>query len=251
MKLIVRSSLALVLLVLLALGGAYLYRDQIARAAVERGMASATETAVTVQAADVALGDGRLQLDELQLPNPAMPGEGRFQSPFFSKVGQATVKLATSTLMSSTVHVKELKLSELTLHLERKNDTSNHAILRQRLRRKRSETGTRLAVERLVVENVTVTLHGYPGGKRTFELPVAIELKNLGTDGEAGLSVGKVTGRIFDAIDRQIRREAGGGPNGWLNAVESFGDSLMNKTNDIFQRSSPDTESSDDEPKQQ
>lgn len=70
-KIIVRSALALVAVLILALGGLYVYRNSLLRSAVESQANSSLGVKTTLGAAHLGLFGGTLDLDDLKIASPA------------------------------------------------------------------------------------------------------------------------------------------------------------------------------------
>jgi len=250
MKLLLRFAVVLVLLVAVLGAGAYLYLDRITAAVVEQGAGYATGTTTTVDSASVLLTKGRLGVHDVQVANPKLPEGGAFASPYFLKLGQGQFALDWSTAFDRTIRLPELTLDKLTLHLERKSGTSNHAIIRKRLEKltgpdkKRPEDARQFVIDRILIKNVTITLHGYPFGKRTLNLRHPIELKDVGSDTESGVVAAEVTGVIVDAVFRSILADAGHFPEQFVQEVGSlfqklkgfgdFGKQLLKDTGELL-----------------
>jgi hypothetical protein len=194
--------------VVLTVGGGYAYLDWLTQAAVEQGAGYATGTRAEVAEADLAPWAGRLGVQEVTVANPKLPGGGSFQSPHFFKLGEGRFALDWSTLFSETVHMPELVLNNLHLHLERRGGTSNHQIILDRLEKltesDRPTEARKYVIDRLLVENVTVTLRGYPGGRRTVNLSQPIELKNIGSNTDKGVLASEVTAVVMQAVFKSI-----------------------------------------------
>jgi hypothetical protein len=232
MKLLLRSGLGLVLVVLLALLVTWIYLDWITQAAVEQGASYATGTTTTVHGVEVAPWAGRLGVRDVTVANPALSGEASFDSPFFLKLGQGRFAVAWDTAFSETIRLPELTLRELSLHLERKAGTSNHQIIREHLEKlsgpdkKRPEDARQFVIDRILIENVQITLHGYPGGQRTVKLSHPIELQNVGSNTDKGVVAAEVTGLILQSVFKSMLADAAKLPKALLGEVAGLLDKL-------------------------
>lgn len=233
-KIIVRSLIALLVVLALALVGGYWYLDTITGEAVEQGAAYATGTKTTVAAAQVDLMGGRLGVSGVTVDNPKLPEGGSFDSPWFLKLGQARFAVQWNTVLAKTIRLPEVTFENLKLHLERKSGTSNHEIIRSRIKelmgpeKKRPEDARQYMIDKIRIEDVTIVLHGYPGGKRTLNLSEPIELNDIGTDTAKGVVAAEVTSLIVEAVFRSMIKDVANLPKMLVNDV---GDVLKNLEN--------------------
>ena len=207
MKKLRRMLLVLVVIVLLALVGGYLYLDQITRSVIERGAAYATQTDASVRASSLAPWSGKLHVREATIDNPAPEQGPAFESPYFLSLGQGSLDLDWPSTLKKTVHLETVTLRDLTLHLERRDGQANYQIILRNLRRltdpdQQPEDARKFVVDRLRLEDIRVSLRGFPGGERTLELP-PIELTDVGAK-RGGAVAAEITGLIIESLVKSM-----------------------------------------------
>ena len=136
-KLIKLVAVLLVLLVLATIAVA-LYIDTIAKTAIERGATYALGVKTTLGSADVGLLSGTFSMGDLTVANPA-----GFKSPYFTHLGEGDVKVALKTLRQETVELPTLTLTNLDIHLEKKEGEANYDVILENL--SRFESGDELS----------------------------------------------------------------------------------------------------------
>lgn len=202
-KWIVRGIGLVLLLLLVTAGGAYLYLDSLARAAIEHGARQATGVRTTVQQVDVRPMSGVMGVSKLEINNP--PG---FSGSPFLELGQGDMQVSVMSLLGQTVDVKKLSLDHIDVNLLRQGGRSNYQTILTYLQAHAGDTksGKKFIIHKLDVTHVTVTLTGFPGGTQTLDLP-PIHMTNIGNaQGAHGLRLSDVTGLVIQAIFSSLAR---------------------------------------------
>jgi hypothetical protein len=120
MKFIVKSFIALFILIVIALGAGVYYIDSIAKNAIEYGGTEALGVNTTLDNIDIALMDGRTTMKNLGIANP----EG-FDAQKLMQLGKGTLAINLKSLTEDTIIIPEISFSDLTLNIEQKDRTSN------------------------------------------------------------------------------------------------------------------------------
>lgn len=211
---------ALLLLVIVAVVGVFVYIDQIARSAVERGATYALGVQTTLGHMDVGVLDGRIDLGDLRVTNP--PG---FVSDHFLTLGKGGTAVALESLRKDTVEVSEISLSKVGMSLEKRGGKSNYEPIVEHLQSlsKESEgssepppeetgSGKHFIVRKITIDDITVDVEVLPLGGSLTRLPIEIErieLKDIGTGKDNGVLLSELTGIVTKAILEAVAKRAG------------------------------------------
>jgi Tfp pilus assembly major pilin PilA len=247
-RLVVRGALVLAAVAVIGAVGLWLYLDWLTQAAVQRGVTYATDTATTVEQASLAPWAGRLGVERVTVANPKLKGEAQFQSSHFLSLSRGTFELDWSTAFTETVRTPKLVVNALHQQLTRQRVHYYHGIILERLEQlggeQRPADARKFVIDSIRIKNVSVTLHGYPGGRRTVELSQPIELKNVGSDTEKGVIVGEVTGVIIQAVLKSLLTDITGLPKDLtgklegmleqLNSLDKLGEQLLNGASQVL-----------------
>ncbi len=128
-KIIKRTVLALLLILVVGIVVLYLMRNSLVRAGVMYGGKYATEQETLLDAADLSLG-GTLDLSQLQINNPT-----GYQGPFL-KMKACNVKVQPGSLLSSEVVVESIAISGLDITVEQNGMKNNLAELMDIMKKK-------------------------------------------------------------------------------------------------------------------
>jgi len=120
LKIIFRLFGLLVLLVVLGLVALYFMRNTLVRAGVVRGGQYATDQTTLLDAADLSLAAGTLDLSQLQISNPTGYKELKFLA-----LKNCNVSVDTGSLFSNTVVVNQIDISGLEIFLEQNGAKNN------------------------------------------------------------------------------------------------------------------------------
>jgi hypothetical protein len=133
-KIIKRTILALVLVIVVALVALYFMRNSLVKAGVEFGGKYATEQITLLDVADLSLG-GTLDLSQLKIHNP---GDTKYKEPQFLKMKSCNVKVEPLSLLGSTVVVEEIAIDGLEITVEQNGVNNNLADLMAIMQKKSS-----------------------------------------------------------------------------------------------------------------
>jgi len=218
MKWVLRITLGVVVLLIIAAVVVWLMIDSIAKTAIEEGGTYALGVETTVADVDVSILGGSVALDGLRIANP----EG-FQSEHLMKSGKFALEARTGSLFSDTIEVSKFELDGLDVNLEQKLDGSNITKVMENLKKlagKSEETkqeegpGKKIRVEVLTIRNVVAHVHvpALTGGTQkllTINVP-PIELKDVTDENAEGLLLSEFSGRLVAAVLAAVV-EAGAG----------------------------------------
>ena len=206
-KLVIRSVLGIVLLVVAVAVAALLMIDHLAKAGIEKGGTYAMGTPTSVQQVNLGLFSGQMAIDSLQINNP----QG-FASPYFMKSGKFDVVLKPASVMTDTVELSKFELDGLEVNIEQKDGKSNVNVLMDHVKQlggegkkeeeKKSEGGKNIKVDRILIKNVVATLQFSLLGankKVVVKIP-SLELKGVSSDNPKGISMGDLFAQLTPAI---------------------------------------------------
>jgi hypothetical protein len=210
--------LILLLTAVVAVVGVLFCLGPIVKTAIEEGGEYAFGTKTTVNAVDIALLGGSIQINEMAIANPA-----GYESAHFYKMGKARVAVSVPSLSSDVVEIQEIILSDMNVALERKGSSFNAKELLDHAKSKGSSAETssapssdssdssadnsssgstkKFVVKRLLIESVSMTAKlGLPisGADTSMTLP-SIELTDIGNAGE-GVDFTELSERVMQAI---------------------------------------------------
>jgi len=240
MRLVVRLGIGLLLLVVLAIGLAWIFQDSVVKAAIQRGGGWATGVETRVDDVSAALVGGKLEMSGLSLANPA----GFSTEPCFA-LRSAKADWESRSVLSEEIHLREIAIDGLALRIERNASGTNFAqILGHRSTGEskppaaESETKRKLVVDKIVLNDVSaeLVLADMPLATGPMRVTVPrIEIKDFRTDGPTHELVGKLLSAVVQAaLDASLA--AGGGIfpadltrdlRGQLDAAKADLDSLL------------------------
>lgn len=205
-KWIVRIASAVVVLVILVGVVGYLFLNSAARAAVEQGVGYATQVRTSVGGVRIGLLGGTFNMGKLELGNPT-----GFEADFFMRLDDTDASLRIGSLTTPTVELPTVTLSGIDLTIERKDGAENYKTILANLQRLAAkdevdvekEGGRQLLIRELRLENIQVTLKGYPGmNNRTLKLG-DIHLADVGT-GDHKVRTSQLMGIVIREIFSQM-----------------------------------------------
>lgn len=213
-----KRALLIVLAVLVVLvGGAWLYLDRIAQAAVERGGTSALGVPVELDSMALSPFSGRLGMDGFRVANP----EGFSGEPVF-RLDRGRVAVRVRSLLGDVIEIPEITLEGLHVRLERTGSGVNLKRILDNLGGPggggegtsgdggASGAGPRVRVGlvRIAGAGASVDLGPELGERGRFELELpTIELRDIGTDG-AGITIEQLIERVARVVVARLE-EAG------------------------------------------
>ncbi len=212
MKLAMRALLALLLLVVLALGGVWFYINTLAELAIERGASAALGVDTTVRSVRIGLLSGQIRLGGLRVANPSP-----FASDFlFLESGGVDVSL--ESLRSDTVVVPRLALDGIDVRLERRGKATNYGAIFEHLDSgdtpgsESADARKKFVIEEISIANVTGIIQFLPELGKQSELEVLIpeiRLRNVGSESTGGATLQEISGVVTQAVLTAISRKSG------------------------------------------
>ncbi len=207
LKKLFKFLIFLLILVVVAGGVAYFYVDSIAEKAIERGGEMALGVPTELDKVHVSLWGGEATLTGLQVANPS-----GFQERTFLRLGQGDAAVSIGSLLSDTVRMPRIRLSDISINLEQKGKKNNVQPLLARAKsmaggaeqpaeKNLSKDGKTFIVEYFSLDNVEVNAALELLGQTsdvTMKLP-KIELRNLG-DKENGLTMPELVQKVVQAV---------------------------------------------------
>jgi hypothetical protein len=203
MKWLLRIVIALVILLVIALIGAFLAINTIAKHGIEQAATYALGVDTTVDGVSVGVLSGEFGMAGLQVNNPQGFTDERFLT-----MTKADLAVGLGSLMEQEVHVPRFGLDGITLNLEKKDGKANYDIIMENLQKLSSgqETkpkedsgpGKTFVIDQLDITNVTVNLKGMGVGGQSVKVP-DIHMTGVGSDGK-GVDAGQITGIVMSSI---------------------------------------------------
>ncbi|OHB59299.1 MAG: hypothetical protein A2167_05725 [Planctomycetes bacterium RBG_13_46_10] len=208
-----------------------LFADRALKMAVESAGSKALNVKVKVDSADLSIFAGKAGLKNLAIDNP--PG---YEQQKLLELQDTKVVIQTSSLLSDTVRIKEIKLDGATLAVEQKGLSSNLQDLIKGMPQQEEPSGKKLLIDTLEITNITANVKMLPiPGKTdivTLKIP-AIKMTNLGSDKKIDLAA--LTGQIIMEIARGIIEQGLDIlPKDMINAMNSTLGGALNLSKDIF-----------------
>ena len=203
-------AVILVLFVVIAVAVS-LFADSALKIAVETAGTKALNVGVSVGGVDLSVLRGELDLKNIEINNP--PG---YEHDKFLELRQADITVDTSSLLSDTVNIKDIRLDGAKVVLEQRGISGNNLqdIIKQ-LPAKQEESsepgGKKLHIDTLEITNtqVSVKLLPVPGKIDTIPLKLdTIKMTDLGSDNE--LDTVTLTRKILLAIAGGIAQQGAG-----------------------------------------
>ena len=182
----------IVVLVVAAAVVVHLFADSALKAAIETAGTKALSVGVSVEDVDLSILAGRVGFQNLVIDNP--PG---YEHDRLLELAKARIAVATGSLLSDTVNIKEIKLDGVNVVLEQRGVSGNNiqdvikAMPAQGTEEKgKAESepgGKKLHIDNLEITNaaVKVKLLPLPGKADTLTLKLApIKMTDLGGDND-------------------------------------------------------------------
>lgn len=199
-------ALGVVVLLLVAAGiGVFVYIDVIAKRGIERGATYAAGVDTTLDSADVGITSGELTMDELAMDNP----QG-YTAEHFLKMEKGYVHVGLGSLMEQQIEVPAIELTGLNLQVERAGGKNNYDVILDNLKKlssgekpdKPDPDAKTYIVRKLTINNTAVTITGFGVGSQTVTLPT-IELTDVGSGGDAK-SMAEIVGIVIREIMQSL-----------------------------------------------
>lgn len=220
--------LALLAVVLVAVGGVWLYTNQIVGGAIERGASYALGVDTSVGFVRLRLLRGDFALSGLRVANP--PG---FDEPDFLDLHSAYIRVDLDSIRSQVVHIPDFTLDGVQVALERRGKSTNYGDIMANLRRfeskgqKAAARGApkeerRFVVDRLLIRDVDARVEWSEVAANATGMSVnipEIELKNVG--GGRGVQMSELSAIVLKAILGSIARYGTNLPGAVLGGLEA------------------------------
>ena len=236
MKIVVRASVVLVLLLVVGVVVALFSLDSVAKGIVERQGSKAVGTAVGLDSISIRPIAGSAKIAGLSVANP----EG-YRAPSILSVKRGEVEVRVGSLLSDRPEVPKIEIDGVAVSIEQKIGGSNLKDLLRGMKDasdqapKDPTTGDeevqRFQVDRLTIRDIAVTAQIIPVGGGVSDLTFTIEeveVEDLDEGNAEGLLmdelVGKVVGAVMAAVVEQLAIKAPGELVAGLgNLVDSLG----------------------------
>lgn len=216
MKRLAKILIGLVVLVVLLIAGAFMWIDRAAKLGVETGATYALGVRTTLDGMNVGVISGKVDMEELQVGNPA-----GFTSPYFLQLGSGRVAVSLGSLMGEQVVLPELTLSGIDMHLERKGGKANYRVIVDNLKQFESQDsrppeaqkqGKRFVIKTVGIHDIRVQVDLLPIGGDLTRIPLTIEkieLHDVGSESDQGILLAELTNIVLKAILTAVVEKAG------------------------------------------
>lgn len=204
-----KVALALLVVLLALLVGAYFYLNRIVESAIERGSEQALGVDTHVEAAALDLWTGQLGMDRFTAQNP--PGTSR--AAHFVSLQAGWVQVPLSALWRDTIRVPQITLDGLAFNLAQRGLRSNYQPILQHLdafvASQDPTAGPTLLVDELRIREATVRLAvsaevvNVPDIANIQATVPALRLENVGAE-EGGVSIAHLTALVITSVLRTI-----------------------------------------------
>lgn len=200
MKLALRIFAVIVVILVLAMVAGLIFSDQVAATTLRKSSAYATGVDTKLRSADLKLTSGKLDFSDLVITNP----EG-YDSTHFLTLGQGDINVKLNTLLSDTVDVPRVVLSNLSVIIEKKEGKANYEAILENLEKlggteepqeQPEQASAGVVIEELRIEQLTVTIKGYPFPADPIVIEEPIVLKNVPQD-QSAATVAEVVGLVI------------------------------------------------------
>lgn len=200
MKLLRRGTLAVVALLVVAVGAIWLSLGHIVRTAVEREGTKSLRLATTLNSATVSLLGGKLGLHGLGIASPR-----GFSAPQMLDVGKTRVDVRYGELRKEPIHVDALTIEKPRLVIEQSGGALNFRKAMELLPQSDpNKPPMKLVIDRLDVRDAQVVIRpGLPGLEHEIVVPVpALTLKDIGHGKGAhnGAAIKEVAMQVIGAL---------------------------------------------------
>lgn len=198
---------SIVVLIVVAVGGVFLFSEKLVRAGIQKGGTNALGVKTTLEDVDLAPLRGRIKLQDLTIGNP----EG-FKSDHLFSLGRGSVSANLRSLLSDEIVVNEIELASPEITLEQKGLHTNITSLLGDLKskdkkpkkekatdKKKDGKGKTLRITRIVISKPKV--HFRLIGQDIPDLPLpTIELTEVANADGTPLMIGDVFVQVIMAI---------------------------------------------------
>jgi hypothetical protein len=230
--------IVVVVILLIIIAVFFLIGNSLIKIGIEKGGSMALGVPVKVGSVHLSVLRGMVTIDGLQVANP--PG---YKNEYLLELNKGKVAVGLGSLLSDTIHIKEINLDGTKLAIEQKGLSSNIKDLLNAMPKGKPEEapkpeakpeakapGKKLVVDKLEITNTEAKLAVIVGGGAGVNLKLApIQMENLGAD--SPLSVAELTSKIFLALIEGVAKQGAGllpddvvsGMKGGLDKVTELG----------------------------
>lgn len=199
-KIVLRVVLALVLILVVAVGGLYFYRNSLIRSQVEKQATTSLGVPTTLGSANLGLFGGTLSLGDLKISSPK-----GYQAPQMFTLGEFGLGVNYSDLRKDPIRVKNITIDKPKAVLEYVDGKFNFQALMDQMTpsdKKDSGETQKLIIDELTVKDAAVEVRApMLGSPITVNVPT-VSLKNVGNGEGAqnGAAIKDVVGATMSAL---------------------------------------------------
>lgn len=194
-----KMVVALLLVLVAALVGVYVYLDYIVESAIERSSEQALGVETQVDAATLNLWTGQLGMNRYIVQNPP----GTAEADHFLSLQEGQIHIPLAVLWRDTVRVPRITLDDLTINLEQRGLDANYqpilSHLNEFMASEEPRVGPALIVDSLRLRNATVNLLIAPDVANLKATVPAIHLQDVGAE-TGGVSLERLTALVITAV---------------------------------------------------
>jgi len=179
MRLFRRIALAVVLLIIIALGILYFNLNRIVKHQIEVQSTDSLNLQTQLASARLSIFGGNFSMNDLQIASPS-----GFSSPRILQLEKGAVQVSYGQLRSDPIHITSLTLRKPVIAVEQANGKFNfQAVMDQIPKSDPNAKEIRLIIDQLKIEDATVVLHpGLPGLSQEIKVNVpTLEMHDVGT----------------------------------------------------------------------
>ena len=193
--------LVLILVAIIVLCGAYMYRNSIVKSAVETGGEYALGVETNLGSANLNIGGGSCSLNDFEVANP----EG-FEADNFFELKKGLLDVQTGSILDDEVVVDSLVIKGLKLNFEQIDQKGNYKVILDHINKldfgetSSDESETMLKVKHVAIRDIAVAGTVTLLGEKRFDKEFAVDnftIDNLGNDPK---SVKEITARVLKAV---------------------------------------------------
>ena len=190
----------------------YFFGELVLKTGIETAATRALAVGVSIDDVDLSVIAGRVGIKNIVVSNPA-----GYTHKNLLILNDGSITASIGSLLSDTVHIKQIKLDGLELTIEQKVLSNNLQDVIKSLPAKNqgksapAEAGKKLHIDELEITNIKVKakLLPVPGKADTVSLTLApIRMSNLGTDNKLSTTV--LVSKILLAIAEGVAKEGTG-----------------------------------------
>jgi len=191
----------LILIVIIVLTGAYLYRNSLVKSAVETSGEYALGVETRLGSANLNIGGGSCALNNFEVANP----DG-FEAENFFELKKGLLDIETGSIFDDEVVVDSLVIAGLTLKFEQIDKSGNYKVILDHINRldfgesSSDDSEVLLKVKHVAIRDIAVAASVTLLGKKRFEKEFTVDnftIDNLGNDPK---SVNEITARVLKAV---------------------------------------------------